>query len=156
MTIIVYKDGMVAADRLLAAGFSTQHVTKLHVLPDGRLAAGAGTIGNVAHWMATLRGEVPRHPAPDNFAIDGIVISPFGDAELYSGSLLPYPLLNNNFMALGPDAACFTAQVLHHQGMSAGGIIEAIARESGFSGVDTASIIAGGWVVRTVLKGDET
>lgn len=154
MTIIVYKDGIVAADRLLAAGFSTQHVTKLHVLPDGSLAAGAGTIGNVAHWMATLRGEVPRHPAPDDFAIDGIVISPNGIAELYSGSLLPYPLLNNNFMALGPDAACFTAQVLHGQGMSAVDIVDCISEENGFSGVDAAEVEDGKWVIRTVTFGE--
>ena len=153
MTIIVYKGGIVAADRLLSAGYSTQHTTKLHVLPDGRLAAGGGTIGNVAHWMAALRGEVSRHQLPDGFAIDGIVVSSDGSAELYSNTLLPYPLVGNDFIALGSDAACFAAQVLHHQGMSAGEIVGAIAKESGFSGLNVASFSDGAWAIRTALKG---
>ena len=154
MTIIVYKDGIVAADRLLAAGFSTQHVTKLHVLPDGTLAAGAGDIGDVSYWMASLRGEVSRHPVPDDFSIDGITISPYGAIEIYSDSLLPYPFLGGNFMAIGADAACFAAQVLHHMHRDAYQIVEAISRESGFSGVDIANFRDGVWEVGTVLRGD--
>lgn len=154
MTIIVYKDGVVAADRLLAAGYSTQHITKLHILPDGRLAAGGGTTGSVSHWMAALRGEVTRHPHPEGFVIDGIVVSPDGSAEVYNNSLLPYPLVGNSFIAFGSDAACFAAQVLHHQGMSAAGIVECISEEHGFSGVDTAAVEDGKWVIRNISTGE--
>lgn len=154
MTIIVYKDGVLAADRLLAAGYSTQHITKLHVLPDGRLAAGGGLTGNVAYWLAALRGEVPLYPQPDGFAIDGIVVSPDGSAAIYSNSLLPYPLVGNNFIAFGADAACFAAQVLHGQGMSAVDIVDCISEENGFSGVDAAEVEDGKWVIRTVTFGD--
>ena len=154
MTIIVYKDGVVAADRLLAIGIATQHITKMHILPDGRLAAGGGTIANVSYWMAALRGEVPRHPLPDGFNIDGIVVSCDGRVEIYSNSLFPYSVVNNNFLAFGSDAACFAAQVLHHQNMSCGNIVGAIAKESGFSGVDIAACHNGEWRVDTILIGE--
>ena len=154
MTIIVYKDGVLAADRLLAAGFSTQHTTKIHVLPDGRVAAAAGTISNVSYWMAALRGEVPLHPQREGFTVEGIVVSTDGKVECFSDSLIPYDINKNYFLCAGSDAACFAAQVLHRQGMSAAGIVECISEEHGFSGVDTAAVEDGKWVIRNISTGE--
>ena len=154
MTIVVYKQGVVAADRLLSAGFSTQLICKLHILPDGRVAAGGGLTSDVAQWLAMLRGDIPKTAQRDNFQIDGIVIAPDYTTEIYSNSYFPYPLIDNSFMAIGSDAACFAAQVLHGQGMSAVDIVECISRENGFSGVDKAEVVDGKWVIRTILTGD--
>lgn len=154
MTIIVYKDGVLAADRLLHSGFSTQHTTKIHVLPDGRVAAAAGTISNTSYWMAALRGEVPLHPQREGFTVDGIVVSTDGKVECFSDSLIPYDINKNYFLCAGADAACFAAQVLHGQGMSAVDIVDCISKENGFSGVDTAAVEDGKWVIRNISTGE--
>lgn len=154
MTVVVYKRGVVAADRLLSSGYSTQLIRKLHVLPDGRLAAGAGLTSDVAQWMAMLRGDIPRTAQRDNFQIDGIVVASDYTAEVYNNSYFPYPLIDNDFMVVGSDAACFAAQVLHRQGLSADAIVELIANENGFSGVDKAEVVDGKWIVQTLIIGE--
>ncbi len=120
MTTIAVKAGVMAADTQLTCGNYAFRVQKLFRLPDGGVAAGAGTWASAyvgLRWLAG--GEVGD--APDIEGCTIVILRPDGGIWFADETFPAYPLLDDEVaLGCGRDLArvCLT------QGMSA---LEAVA-----------------------------
>lgn len=83
MTTIAYRDGIMAADSCVAnnAGTRLGRARKIHRLPDGTLAAGAGDFAavlNVIDWLAAGQPTDERPAFEDETAVVLLLVHPDG------------------------------------------------------------------------------
>ena len=88
MTTIAYRDGVLAADRLMTGGGARcAEVCKVARSKYGHLAAAAGNASGIASlhsWVvAGCDGELPRY---EKGTMDGLVIYPTGRVFYWDGS----------------------------------------------------------------------
>ena len=85
MTIIVYRDGVLAADSLSTAGSvrcgTDRKIVRAH---DGSLAAAAGTCGSCSEFLSWANARDCAFPTPDNDDdFEGILVKPDGSIVFY-------------------------------------------------------------------------
>lgn len=134
MTVIAYKDGVMAADTMLSAHNSQARAVKLVRLPDGSVAGGCG------HWTrayAALKflaegGELDAKDGVPNVADAAILIAkPDGTLWRLEDEFPAYPLLDK-VMAIGcgSDAALMAMNL----GLSAVEAVAKVTRQDVFCG----------------------
>lgn len=108
MTVIAFKDGVMAADTMLSEGNAHYRVKKLWRLPDGGVAGGAGAQRSAYAVMKFLAdgGDVGGKDAPD--AEDAVILiaRPDGALWMIDGGFPAFPLLDKvAAIGCGADAA---------------------------------------------------
>ena len=92
MTTIVYRDGVLAGDRLITSKDTKQPggFVKVRKNSHGWLFGGAGSVGDLVRffdWAETYTGD-KRKKGPPGGEYDGMIISPHGDYhEVNKGSV---------------------------------------------------------------------
>lgn len=134
MTIIVYVNGVVAADRLVRDGNYTSETCKLHVQPDGSVIGCAGYARDIAEFLST--GELS---ARTDTVFKALKIKPSFEVITYDDGPFPFSLGKESFACTGAQEACFAAHILYRLGYSASDIVRIISQEQGFAGLDVAA-----------------
>lgn len=131
MTVIAFKDGVMAADTLAQDGQTRWHVSKLTRLPDGGVAGFCGTTsaGYAAiQWLATGgsdQGHEEKKLLPDISGACVLIAKADGSLWLLEDRFPAWPLIDK-FSALGcGQQACLTALGL---GLSAVDAVRQVAR----------------------------
>lgn len=106
MTIIVYKDGILAADSLISDGnLGWGNIKKIAKTKSGYLAGSAGHQSKVIDFLVWAKKEdfstLPPTKHCDN---ESIIITPKGEIWFYENSH-NFVKMKNNFIALGDGAA---------------------------------------------------
>jgi hypothetical protein len=106
MTIICYRDGIMAADGAQYMGsMRVSRMEKIICLPGGELFAATGPAGYIQRLHNWLRGAVPGPmPRTDDEGFSGLLISPLGLVQAIDcfGELFP---MEAPWLAIGyPDA----------------------------------------------------
>jgi hypothetical protein len=111
MTVIAFKDGVMAADTQETWGNSRARVSKLVRLPDGGVAgaAGEGAASQAAlNWLesgGSLDGQSDR-PLPDISGAEVLIAKGDGSLWLLYSRFPGYPLLDKSIaIGCGADAA---------------------------------------------------
>jgi hypothetical protein len=129
MTVIAYKDGVMAADTMLSAHNSQSRAQKIVRLPDGGVAGGCGLwtrAYSVLSWLADGGDAGARKgdsPEPPNVADAQVLIArPDGSLWLLEDEFPAYPLRDAiASIGCGSDAALMAMTL----GLSA---VEAVSR----------------------------
>lgn len=132
MTIIVWKDGYIAADRQVSSAMCSYAAPKIAQFSCGVLVC-AGTISAISKMRyAVGRGELMD--IPDTY---GLLYS---DGELYelSETTHRFRLDKGGLHTQGSVAACFAVQVLnkYNPELTAEELVRELCKHDGFSGVD--------------------
>jgi ATP-dependent HslUV protease subunit HslV len=106
MTVIAYRDGLLAADSLVTAGHVvTGRIQKLWRFDDGRLLGGAGVAGDmrsfVAWALAGCKGHWECQDKENGFS--ALVVGAQGEVVMYDAEGRDY-LLEAEFIARGAGA----------------------------------------------------
>lgn len=130
LTVIAYKDGVMAADTQLTDGNSACRVRKLVRLPDGGVAGGCGVWASAYAALRYLeRGGDPTDAQeaglPEIADATVLIARPDGSLWLLEGRFPAYPLLDAE-MAIGSGADA--ARMAMSLGLSA---VEAVAGVTG-------------------------
>jgi len=125
MTVIAYKDGVMAADTMIVGGNQKLRAQKLVRMPDGGVAGGAGRWSTAYAILKFIEsgGDVFDSVASiDAEDAQVLIARPDGSLWLIDGALPAYPLLDAEAsIGCGSDAALMAMSM----GDSA---VEAIAR----------------------------
>ena len=127
MTVIAYRDGVLAADTLAVRGDSKiGHMVKIAKAPDGRLGAAGGDAGVGAAWLAWVAGgfdgDRPLGKSDDKYVDMGIVVELDGAMTVYEGTMMPFTITGPYF-AIGCGSP--EAMGAMHAGASAVQAVEA-------------------------------
>lgn len=117
MTVIAYKDGMLAADSGCYVGdLVPGSFTKLYRSKAGVLIGCAGTINDWLKFLAWFdRGGKGKRPRGD---FEAIVVYPDGKAWLYDETIYP-TRIRDKYYAIGVESGVATALGALHAGADA-------------------------------------
>lgn len=109
MTIIAYRDGVMAADSAIWSGGSiiAGHMRKIVRHPDGSLAAATGEASLLAWFLERIEtGEILQSPPKDETqeGFNGLLVRPNGDVYRCGVNMLLYPI-NGPWQAVGGPTA---------------------------------------------------
>lgn len=105
MTVIVYRDGVIAADTAVWLGqVITSYTKKIRRLSDGRLFAAAGGAGTIAACFAWLNDEGERPDAEKDGRFGALVL---GSDDLW--------LYNHRFQSSRESLEGFSIVGAHHE-----------------------------------------
>jgi len=107
MTVVAFKDGVMAADSQLTAGTLTSLIEKIWRLPDGGVVAGSGTYAQVYAAAKYLAGGESGAPPDSIDEVSLLIARPDGSLWAVDGRFPAYPLLSN-FAAIGCGADAAT------------------------------------------------
>lgn len=100
MTVVAYKDGVLASDSLIqAGGMRSGSATKIIKTRDGFLAGGAGEMGKMVRFLRWADGD-KSEPTEDLEGFEGILVYPDGRVISYDGTGEPLDI-KSEFYALG-------------------------------------------------------
>lgn len=143
MTVIAWKDGVLAADRLMLHGATRKEVTKIHRVADC-LAGVCGTLSIGMEMLAWYRaGAIPgQYPTSNRNPSEGaslIVVRPDGTVWNYESSPHPF-LVEGPFCAFGSGDE--PAMVAMYCGKSAAEAVEiaGLYNNGCGNGVDTLTL----------------
>lgn len=108
MTVIAFKDGVMAADTMLSDGNAHYRVKKLWRLPDGGVAGGAGVQRAAYAVLKFLAdgGDIGGKDAPDAEDSEILIARPDGALWMIDGGFPAFPLLDKvAAIGCGADAA---------------------------------------------------
>lgn len=114
MTTIACRDGEMAADTQCGGDY-VGRVRKLHRLPDGSIAAGAGVSSAVYAAIAWIQGG-RQGDAPDVSRSGVLILRPDGSIWLVDGRWPEFPLMGDRYAIGSGGMAAMTAM---HLGASA-------------------------------------
>ena len=103
MTVIAYRDGVMAADRMVWQGDLriANGATKINRLPDGSLVGCCGSRPVIAEVMAWLNGgEKPARELKDG-DFGALIVRPCGRVERLEDEMLIYPACPADFYTMG-------------------------------------------------------
>ena len=133
MTVVAYKDGIMAADTMLSAHNSQARAVKLVRLPDGGVAGGCG------HWTRAYAGLKFLAEGGDPEAKDGpkmadaaiLIAKPDGSLWMLEDEFPAYPLLDKAMaIGCGSDAALMAMNL----GLSPVEAVAKVTRQDVFCG----------------------
>ena len=136
MTVVAFKDGVMAADTQETWGNSRARVSKLVRLPDGGVAGGAGdgpACQAALNWLASggsLDGYSDR-PLPDIAGAEVLIAKGDGTLWLLYSRFPGYQLLDES-IAIG--CGCEAARMAMSYGASAIEACQRVARQDVFCG----------------------
>ena len=105
MTVIAWDGHAMAADKMQSHGGLHATTIKVHKLPDGRLAGGAGNaalIGEMLYWLAAGAdpAKFPTQQRNEKECTSMLVVSRSGAVLQYEST--PHPLvIQNKYWAIG-------------------------------------------------------
>lgn len=89
MTVIAYRDGVMASDSLIVHGTRyTGTVKKVTKTKDGWLAGGAGQVSDVNQFLEWAETRDPETPPLE--ALNALLVSPKGVVYCVENDLAPY------------------------------------------------------------------
>jgi ATP-dependent HslUV protease subunit HslV len=106
MTVVAYRDGVLAADSLATAGHvKTGQVQKIWRFDDGRLVGGAGGAGDMSTFVAWLLGggRGPWECRDKENGFSALVVAGNGEVAIYDAEGRGYAL-QAEFYARGAGA----------------------------------------------------
>jgi hypothetical protein len=124
MTVIAFKDGVMAADTMLSDGNAQNRVQKLFRLPDGGVAGGCGQWNRSYAGLKFLAegGDPDSKDAPSIKDALLLIARPDGSLWLVEDEFPPYPLMDKYAaVGCGSDSAMMAMTL----GLSA---VEAVAK----------------------------
>jgi hypothetical protein len=92
MTLIVYRDGILAGDTGQWIGTTmVSTISKVHITPDGSLFGCAGDYGNILRFESWMFAGAPD-PMPKMKHLDAIVVTPKGVVLRFFDDGSSYPI----------------------------------------------------------------
>jgi hypothetical protein len=113
MTIVCFKDGILAADSVVVEdGMAYGLMRKIIRSDTGCLAGGSGDVSSLYPFLEWVRKGMKARGKPTIGELDGIVIKPNGEILFFENGLVPFKVSSKSH-AIGSGAQMAIGAMMH-------------------------------------------